>query len=112
MPVAMPTWRKVELMPEAMPARRGSTKPTAAVASAGLTMPMPPPATMKPASSAVQSSPACRPFISSSPPPTSARPPAMNQRTPRRSASLPLIGATKNESRVTGMKRTPDSSAE
>ena len=37
MPVAMPTWRKVELMPDAMPARRGSTTPTAAVASAGLT---------------------------------------------------------------------------
>ena len=49
MPVAMPTWRKVELMPEAMPARRGSTTPTAAVASAGLTMPMPTPVTMKPA---------------------------------------------------------------
>ena len=34
MPVAMPTWRNVELMPEAMPARCGSTTPTAAVASA------------------------------------------------------------------------------
>ena len=36
MPVAMPTWRNVELMPDAMPARCGSTTPTAAVASAGL----------------------------------------------------------------------------
>ena len=36
----------------------------------------------------------------------------MNQRTPRRSASLPLTGATTKESSVTGMKRTPDSSAE
>jgi hypothetical protein len=28
MPVAMPTWRKVELMPEAMPACCGGTTPT------------------------------------------------------------------------------------
>ena len=110
-PVAMPTCRNVELMPEAMPERRGSTTPIAAVASAGLTTPMPPPATMKPASSAVQSSPASSPPISSRPAPTSARPPAMNQRTPSRSANLPDTGATTNESSVTGMKRTPDSSA-
>ena len=57
MPVAMPTCRNVELMPDAMPARRGSTTPTAAVASAGLTRPMPAPQIRKPASSAVQSSP-------------------------------------------------------
>ena len=36
-PVAMPTCRNVELMPEAMPARCGSTTLIAAVASAGLT---------------------------------------------------------------------------
>ena len=111
-PVAIPTWRNVELMPEAMPERRGSTTPIAAVASAGLTNPMPPPAIMKPASSAVQSSPASRPPISSRPVPTSASPPPMNQRTPTRSASCREIGATTNESSVTGMKRRPDSSAQ
>ena len=35
MPVAMPTWRKVLLMPEAMPLRRGRTTPTAVEASGG-----------------------------------------------------------------------------
>ena len=110
-PVAMPTCRNVELMPEAMPARCGSTTPIAAVASAGLTRPMPPPATMKPASSAVHSSAGPIVRISSSPRPTSASPPAMNQRTPKRCASLPETGATRNESSVTGRKRRPASSA-
>jgi hypothetical protein len=45
MPVAMPTWRKVELMPEAMPACRGGTTPTAVDASGGFTRPTPTPAT-------------------------------------------------------------------
>ena len=112
MPVAMPTCRNVELMPDAMPARCGSTTPTAAVASGGLTSPMPPPATRKPASSAVQSSPASRPLISNSPRPTQKRPAPRNQRIPRRSASLPETGAIMNESSVTGRKRRPDSSGE
>ena len=81
-PVAMPTWRNVELMPDAMPARCGSTTAMAAVASAGFTAPMPPPATMKPASIAVQSSPGPMSRISSRPSPTRTRPPEMNQRTP------------------------------
>ena len=34
----------------------------------------------------------------------------MNQRMPKRSANLPEIGATRNESSVTGRKRRPDSS--
>ena len=34
----------------------------------------------------------------------------MNQRMPTRSANLPEIGATMNESSVTGRKRRPDSS--
>ena len=54
MPVAIPTWRKVELIPLAMPLRWGGTTPTAVEASAGLTSPTPAPATMNPASSAVQ----------------------------------------------------------
>ena len=57
MPVAMPTWRKVLLMPDAIPLRCGGTTPTAVEASGGLIMPIPMPATMKPASSAVQREP-------------------------------------------------------
>ena len=53
MPVAMPTWRNVLLMPDAMPLRRGATTPIAVEASGGLTMPIPTPATRKPGSSAV-----------------------------------------------------------
>jgi hypothetical protein len=48
MPVAIPTWRKVELMPEAMPACCGGTTPTAAEASGGFTIPAPAPATIIP----------------------------------------------------------------
>ena len=48
MPVAIPTWRKVELMPEAMPARCGGTTPTAVEASGGFTIPAPAPATIIP----------------------------------------------------------------
>ena len=55
MPVAMPTWRKVLLIPEPIPLRARRTTPTAVWASAGLTMPMPTPASMKPGSSAVHS---------------------------------------------------------
>ena len=55
MPVAMPTWRNVELMPEAMPARCGRTTPTAVEASGGLTRPTPTPATMNPGMRWVQS---------------------------------------------------------
>ena len=54
-PVAIPTWRNVELMPDAMPERAGATTPIAAFAIDGLIMPTPTPATMKPGSSAVHS---------------------------------------------------------
>jgi hypothetical protein len=38
MPVAMPTWRNVELTPDAMPAWCGGTTPIAVEASGGLTI--------------------------------------------------------------------------
>ena len=38
-PVAMPTWRSVELIPDAIPARAGSTTPTAVETSGTLTKP-------------------------------------------------------------------------
>ena len=49
-PVAIPTWRNVLLIPDAIPARRGSTTLTAVEASGALTSPMPMPPTMKPGS--------------------------------------------------------------
>ena len=48
MPVAMPTWRKVLLMPDPIPAFAAGTTPTAVEAIAGLIMPIPAPATRKP----------------------------------------------------------------
>ena len=55
-PVAIPIWRKVELIPDAIPARAGSTTPTAVEASGTLTRPQPTPATIIPGSRWVQSS--------------------------------------------------------
>ena len=52
-PVAIPTWRNVLLIPDAMPLRAGGTTPIAVEARIGLTVPMPAPATRKPASRAV-----------------------------------------------------------
>ncbi len=49
-PVAIPIWRNVELIPEAIPARAGSTTPTAVDASGTLTRPQPTPATIIPGS--------------------------------------------------------------
>src|SRR5690349_5798084 len=49
MPVAIPTCRNVLLIPDAIPARLGSTTLTDVEASGALTKPMPTPATRKPA---------------------------------------------------------------
>src|SRR6266481_10032266 len=54
MPVAMPTCRNVELMPEAMPARCGCTTPTAVDASGGFTRPTARPPTIMPGIRCVQ----------------------------------------------------------
>ena len=48
MPVAIPTCRKVEFTPLAMPARATGTTPTAVEASGGLIIPIPTPATIRP----------------------------------------------------------------
>ena len=79
-PVAMPTWRSVELMPDAIPARAGSTTPTAVEASGTLTSPAPRPATIIPGSRCVQSEPGVRPRISSSPTPISTKPGPISSR--------------------------------
>jgi len=81
MPVAMPTWRKVELMPEAMPDREGGTTPTAVEASGVLMNPVPMPATIMPGIRCVQSEDGLRPRISSSPVPTRMNPPPIISRT-------------------------------
>ena len=54
MPVAIPTWRKVLLAPEAIPLRCGGTTEMAEEASTGLTVPIPIPAATKPGRSTVQ----------------------------------------------------------
>jgi hypothetical protein len=77
MPVAMPTCRNVVLMPDAMPLCCGRTTPIAVDASGGLTMPMPVPARMKPASIVVHSESTVTPCMSSRPPATSSRPAPM-----------------------------------
>jgi hypothetical protein len=89
MPVAVPTWRKVELMPEAMPACCGGTTPTAVEASGGLTRPAPTPPKIIPGMRWVQAEPASRPRISSSPIPTMSRPGPMSSRIGTREVSLP-----------------------
>ena len=81
MPTAVPTCLAVLLIPEAAPLRRGSTTPIAAVASGGLTKPIPMPARMKPGRSVVQSSLGLTPCISTRPRPISARPAVRNSRT-------------------------------
>ena len=54
MPVAVPTWRNVELIPEAMPARAGATTLTAVEASGTLTSPDPAPEAISPGMRCVQ----------------------------------------------------------
>ena len=76
-PVAIPIWRKVELMPEAMPARAGSTTPTAVDASGTFTRPQPTPETIIPGSRWVQSLVGVIPVISTRPAPISTKPGAI-----------------------------------
>ena len=89
MPVAIPTWRNVLLIPDAIPARRGSTTLTDVEASGALTRPMPMPPTMKPARSVVQVEPSVMPCISRSATPVTASPPPSRNRTGTRVESRP-----------------------
>ena len=74
MPVAMPIWRKVELIPDPIPARCGGTTPTAVDASGGLMRPTPTPANRNPGSSTVHAESASRRAIRTRPMPTSPSP--------------------------------------
>src|SRR5437016_3508253 len=62
-PVAIPAWRKVLLIPDAMPLRAGGTTPTAIVASDGFAIPTPTPAIRNPANRWVQPELTLRPLI-------------------------------------------------
>ena len=106
-PVAMPTWRKVELIPEAIPLRSAGTTPIAVPANGGLTSPTPAPASRKPGTSTVQLEAASMLVIVSRPIPISVSPEPSSRRTGMRTLSLPAIGATMNDTSVVGRKRSP-----
>ncbi len=111
-PVAIPTWRKVLLMPEAIPARAAATTPSATEAIPGLVMPTPIPVRMNPGSSVVQPLSRLIPDISARPTPTRIIPLPMSARAGTRFSARPAIGATTNESTVKGRKRKPAWSGE
>src|SRR5213078_4519268 len=79
--VAIPICLNVLLVPEAIPAWRGSTTLTAVDASGALTKPMPTPATTKPGRSVVHAESTEIPDMSSSATPQSASPPDRRNRT-------------------------------
>ncbi len=110
--MAMPTWRKVELMPEAMPARCGGTTPTAVEASGGLTRPTPTPPTIIPGMRWVQAEPALSPRMSSRPTPTMIRPGPMSSRTGTLDESRPATEAVTRMAPDMNITRTPVASGE
>ena len=112
MPVAMPTWRKVELTPLAMPERSTGTTPTAVEASGGLIMPIARPLTIMPGIRWVQPESGLRPRSSSSPTPSSRKPGAISHRTGIRSVIRPATTAATKEAAERKRKRTPVPTAE
>ena len=99
MPVAMPTCRKVEFAPLAMPARSTGTTPTAVDASGGLISPMPMPETIRPGIRWVQEESVWMPWISSSPTPRIRKPGAISHFTGTFSVSRPATAAATKEAR-------------
>ena len=112
MPVAMPTCRKVELAPEAIPAWCGGTTPIAVEASGGFTSPEPNPETMNPGIRCVHDDVPLRPVMRISPMPTTSRPGPTSQRAGTRSLSRPAIVAVTSWARLMTASRSPASSAE
>ena len=112
MPVAMPTCRKVELTPLAMPDRSTGTTPTAVEASGGLISPIPTPATVRPGIRWVHEESTWMPVSSSSPTPRIRKPGAISHFTGTFSVSRPAIAAAKNEAPERYRNRTPVSTAE
>ncbi|GMA87847.1 hypothetical protein GCM10025868_30970 [Angustibacter aerolatus] len=107
MPVAMPTWRNVELAPEAMPDRCGGTTPTAVDASGTLIRPVPTPATSSPGSRWVHSVVVPMPRISSSPAATSRNPGPMSALVGTCDVSRPATIAVRNTTPENGSVRRP-----
>lgn len=111
-PAAIPTWRKVELMPEAMPERRGSTTPTATAASGVLNRPAPTPATISPGTRWVQPEEAEIPRISRRPIPTRMNPGPMESRAGTLELSRPAMPALRKIAPLRTSSRSPVAIAE
>ena len=115
MPVAMPTWRKVELTPDAIPERSGATTPTAVEASGVLIMPMPMPATISPGIRCVHSDCsvlAAMPPIRKRPAEVRKKPGAISHLVGTWLVSRPARIAATNAIPDRKRNRTPDSIAE
>ena len=112
MPTAIPSWRKVLLIPEASPTWSAESTPTIAAASAGLMIPIASPPTTKPGSRCVHEDVVSRPRISHSAIAIRASPVTSGARSPMRPVSRPETGATTSSTSVSGSSRRPVSVAE
>ncbi len=112
MPVATPTWRNVELMPDAMPLRSTVTTPTAVDASGVLIMPTPTPQTSSPGIRWVHSEVGSMPRIRNSPMPRTTNPGAISHFAGTFSVSRPAIAAATNDAPDRNRNRTPAPTAE
>ena len=106
-PSAPPTWRKVFRTPEETPALATGTAPMAAAVIGVIVMAMPTPPMTSPGTRSQK--PESRPSREkrTSEPATSVSPPAISQREPIRSESLPASGATRMIRNVIGRKIAP-----
>src|SRR5881397_1083454 len=100
MPVAIPTWRNVEFVPDAIPARDGGTTAIAVDARAGFVTPTPAPMRMNPGSNAVQLEVTVMLRSRRRPIAQSVSPPASRKRTGTRAVSVADAAAHTNESTV------------
>ena len=107
MPVAIPSWRKVLLIPDAIPARSWRTVETAVDASGALTIPIPMPPITKPGIRLGQFEPTLMRLIDHIAIAFSASPAPSRIRIGMRVESRPAIGAATNETRLSGRKQRP-----
>jgi hypothetical protein len=112
MPAASPIWRNVLLIPDAMPARRGCTTPTAVDASGVVTSPTPAPTTINPGSGCVHREPLEMPRISISPVPMRMNPGPTNSRVGTFAVSRPATPAVRKIAPLSASSRTPVPTAE
>ncbi len=102
MPTAIPTWRKVSLIPAAIPLCSLGTTLRGTSAMTGLSRPTPIPLTTNPASGAVHSESRLSPPASSRPTPVSASPALIRYRACTLASAIPAGGAAMNEATVIG----------